>query len=158
MRKLIVAFIGLLIIFLIVIFIVYNINEDIKAIKSAKVEIKDVGVDEIALLKGYIKLGIKIKIINDEEREIKDLTGNLNVYILDVKIGEINFEKVSVPPKAFKYINASINLYYNEIAESVIEAVKHLKFSMSIKGKIVGKVFFGLIEYEKPVEAYYSYG
>ncbi len=136
-------------------FILYNINEDIKAIKNIKIEINSVRIEEISLK--CIKLNISIKLINNESRGIKDLNGDLNVFILNVFISNISFGRVNIPAKAFKNVSVFVYLYYGEIAGSIIETIKKMEFYICLKGKIDGKIFFGLIKYEKPVEIYYEY-
>ncbi|HEC76779.1 MAG TPA: hypothetical protein ENI33_05935 [Thermoplasmatales archaeon] len=134
--------------------ITFNVYEEVKAIKNAKIEIYDVKVEKLI---PNIVLNLSIKIINGENRGIDDLTGNFNIYIINFSIGELKFHETDIPPHSFTNINVMLTLYYNEIAKSIIYAIEKMDFKLSLKGNVRGKIFFGLLSYKNPVEASYQY-
>lgn len=136
----------------IIIFISYNAYADIKAIKNSKIEIYGVKIEKLL---PYIVLNIGMKIINNESRDIKELEGHFEIFILNISIGKMKFGKINVAPYSSKKLNVSLVIYYDKVAESIIEIIKQLNFNMTIKGKVEGKILFGLIKYEKPFEAVY---
>ncbi|HEC82699.1 MAG TPA: hypothetical protein ENI53_02305 [Thermoplasmatales archaeon] len=144
----------MIITFAILIAITFNIYEEVNAIKNAKLEIYDVRVEKLI---PNILLNLSIKIINDENKGIDDLTGNFNIYIINFSIGELKFHETDIPPHSFRNINVMLTLYYNEIAKSIIYAIEKMDFKLSLKGNVKGKIFFGLLSYENPVETSYQY-
>ena len=139
----------------IITFIFYNAYADINAIKNSKIEIYGVKIEKIL---PYIVLNIGMKIINNESRNIKELEGHFEIFILNISIGKMKFGKINVVPYSSKKLNISLIIYYDKVAESIIEIINQLNFNMTIKGKVRGKILFGLIEYEKPFEAIYRIG
>ncbi len=135
-----------------IIFAVLSVNTymEVKAIKNVKIEIYDVEVEKIW---PNIVINISMRLYNNESKEIKGLEGDFDIYILNVSTGRIKFEKVNIKAKSYSNVNTPLILYYEQIAKSIVEAIKNFDFSLSIKGKVEGKIFFGLIKYEKPVEA-----
>ncbi len=135
-----------------IIFAALSVNTymEVKAIKNVKIEIYDVKVEKIW---PNIVINISMRLYNNESKEIKGLKGDFDIYILNVSTGRIKFEKVDIKAKSYSNVNTPLILYYEQIAKSIIEAIKSFDFSLSIKGKVEGKIFFGLIKYEKPVEA-----
>jgi len=135
-----------------IIFAVLSVNTymEVKAIKNVKIEIYDVEVEKIW---PNIVINISMRLYNNESKEIKGLEGDFDIYILNVSTGRIKFEKVDIKAKSYSNVNTPLILYYEQIAKSIVEAIKNFDFSLSIKGKVEGKIFFGLIKYEKPVEA-----
>jgi hypothetical protein len=127
-----------------------NTYMEVKAIKNVKIEIYDVEVEKIW---PNIVINISMRLYNNESKEIKSLQGDFDIYILNVSTGRIRFEKINIEAKSYSDLDTPLILYYGQIAKSIIEAIKSFDFSLSIKGKIEGKIFFGLIKYEKPVEA-----
>jgi len=138
----------------ILISITFNVYKEVKAIKNAKIEIYDVKVERLL---PNILLNLSMKIINDENREINELKGNFEIYIINFSVGKIKFNKTDIPPHSFKNITILLTLYYNEIAKSIIYAIEKMAFKLSIKGNVEGKIFFGMLNYETPVEASYQY-
>lgn len=136
-------------------FILYYINEDIKAIKNAKLEIYDAKVKDFSIIHAYILLNLSMIIINNESHGINDLEGNFDIYILNVSIGKIGFDKIDVPPHSSKNLSMEIKIFYEELAKSILEALKQLNIKITLKGYIKGKIFFSLLEYKKPIEATY---
>ena len=135
-----------------IIFAVFSVNTymEVKAIKNVKIEIYDVEVEKIW---PNIVINISMRLYNNESKEIKGLEGDFDIYILNVSTGRIKFEKVNIKAKSYSNVNTPLILYYEQIAKSIVEAIKNFDFNLSIKGKVEGKIFFGLIKYEKPVEA-----
>ncbi len=135
-----------------IIFAVLSVNTymEVKAIKNVKIEIYDVEVEKIW---PNIVINISMRLYNNESKEIKGLEGDFDIYILNVSTGRIKFEKVDIKAKSYSNVNTPLILYYEQIAKSIVEAIKNFDFNLSIKGKVEGKIFFGLIKYEKPVEA-----
>jgi len=135
-----------------IIFAVLSVNTymEVKAIKNVKIEIYDVEVEKIW---PNIVINISMRLYNNESKEIKGLEGDFDIYILNVSTGRIKFEKVNIKAKSYSNVNTPLILYYEQIAKSIVEAIKNFDFNLSIKGKVEGKIFFGLIKYEKPVEA-----
>jgi len=148
-RKLIVV-IAIIVIFIL---IFANVYLEVKAIRSIKIEIHDVKVKQIA---PSILLDIKVRVYNQEARKIDDLKGDFEIYILNVSTGEIEFGEVDIPPHSYKNVSMPLVLRYRDIAEGVVEAIKKMDFNVSIKGSVEGRVFFGLLKYEEPVEAKWS--
>lgn len=142
---------------LILIALIYNVGLEIRAIKNAKVEIYDAKLGKINLIHRYVTLNLSIKIINDEKKRIEDLQGKFNIYILNVSIGEMNFSKIDIPSYSSRDVSMRIKIYFDKVAESIVEAIKKLNFKITLKGYIKGKIFFSLIDYKQNVEASYQY-
>ncbi len=150
MNKKLAAAIAIIAFFLI---IFANVYMEVKAIRSIKIEIYDVKVKRVAV---DMLIEIRVRIYNNEGRKINDLEGNFEIYVLNVSIGDIKFNRVDIPPHGYRNVSMPLVLRYKDIAISVVEALKRMEFNLSIKGSVEGRVFFGLLKYEEPVEAKWS--
>ena len=149
--------VAILVLALILLAIIHNVGLEIKAIKNTKVEIYDAKLGKINLIHGYVTLNLSIKIINNERKKIEDLEGKFNIHIINISIGEMNFSKIDIPGYSSRSVSMRIKIYFDKVAESIIEAIKEMKFKIILKGYIKGKVFFSLIDYKQKVEASYQY-
>jgi len=128
----------------------YNVYSEIEAIKSVVIEINETELNDITF--SYISLKIGIKIVNEGAKGIDDLEGNFTISILNTSIGRIHFGKIDIKPCSSTNSSFYMFLYYDKIADSIIEVLKEWKFSISAKGFIKGKIFFGLISYKRNIE------
>lgn len=134
-------------------FILMVIYVDVRAIKNSVIEIHDVKVNEITST--HLTLRVYMVIINEESREIKDLEGEFEIFILNTSIGKMYFNKVNVPPHSSKDMNLSLLLYYDKVGKSIIDVIMQLNFKLCVKGEVRGRILFGMLKYKKPVEIVY---
>ncbi len=128
----------------------YTFYSDVRALERIKVEIKDVTIRQIL---PDMVLGISIKFINEEGREIRNMGGDIDVYILDKWVGKLNFSGVNIDGHSYQEIEIPLTLYYEHLTKSIVQAINEMNFNLSIKGIIKGKVLFGLVDYKVPVMA-----
>ena len=142
-------FIGAIII-LSILFFTYNVYEDEKAIRNAKIEITDASIQDINFQ--YVTIKISLKIINNESRKI-ELEGKFEIYILNLSFGYAKLNKINVPKHSYYETEFPIKIRYADLAKGILNAIKEGNFNVYIKGKINGKIFFGLITYSQNIEA-----
>ena len=136
-------------IFLAIILATYEINAEENAIRNAKIEIT--GIDFGRFTEKYMEINIHLNIINNESREIK-IEGKFHVFILNVSIGDAKM-KASVESHSSQQLIIPLRLYYDKVAEGIVNSIKSGNFNLTLKGKITGKVFFGLLTYSQNIEA-----
>ncbi len=128
----------------------YNVYSEIKAIDGIIIEINDFRIEEMTF--SYILLDVDMKIVNSGGKSIHDLEGNFSILILNTSIGYISFDKIDISPNSSTNSSFSIYLYYDKVANSIIEVLEEQSFSISAKGIIKGKILFGLLNYERNIE------
>ncbi len=136
-------------IFLAIILATYEINAEENAIRNAKIEIT--GIDFGRFTEKYMEINIHLNIINNESREIK-IEGKFHVFILNVSVGDAKM-KASVESHSSQQLIIPLRLYYDKVAEGIVDSIKSGNFNLTLKGKITGKVFFGLLTYSQNIEA-----
>ncbi|KAA0007433.1 MAG: hypothetical protein FE045_00060 [Thermoplasmata archaeon] len=136
-------------IFLAIILATYEINAEENAIRNAKIEIT--GIDFGRFTEKYMEINIHLNIINNESREIK-IEGKFHVFILNVSVGDAKM-KASVESHSSQQLIIPLRLYYDKVAEGIVNSIKSGNFNLTLKGKITGKVFFGLLTYSQNIEA-----
>ena len=131
--------------------IMYEIEEETKAIRNIKIEINDATIENIGVR--YITIGINVSIINGESRDIKNMKGNFEIYILNVSFGSAKLDEASIKSHSSFTTRIPLKIYYHNLTEGILNAIKEGNFDIKMKGKITGKIFFGLLEYSQNVEA-----
>ena len=127
-----------------------NVWFEVNAIKTADVEIFDVRVERLF---PSVVLDVSVRVMNEENRRINELEGYFDIRVLNVSIGDMHFDKVSIDARSYEDIEVTLTVEYDQVAKSVIEALSTLEFTISIKGMLTGKIFFGLWKYENLVSA-----
>ena len=137
------------VLFLALLLTAYEINAEENAIRNAKIEIT--GIDFGRFTEKYMEINIHLNIINNESREIK-IEGKFHVFILNVSVGDAKM-KASVESHSSQQLIIPLRLYYDKVAEGIVNSIKSGNFNLTLKGKITGKVFFGLLTYSQNIEA-----
>ena len=146
MKKLIALIVSIAIL---VSFIVYDINADVNAIKNIKLKINGAWIGKITF--EYIVINVSTEFINNESRNIKGLNGNFVIYILNNSVGNAKFEKINIEKHSFYETNFSIKIYYKDIAIGIINAIEEGNYNLCIKGRVTGKIFFGIFRYSQNI-------
>ena len=136
---------------ILILFIIYDINADVNAIRNIKLKINGVWISEITF--EYVVINVSTEFINNESRNVKELNGNFIIYILNNSVGNAKFEKINIAKHSFHETNFLIKVYYKDAARGIINAIKEGNYNLCIKGKITGKIFFGMFEYSQNIEA-----
>ena len=145
MRKYIAIFMALVLFFS----IIYEINAEENAIKNAKIEITRVDFGEITW--EYLEINIHLRIINNESRGI-NIEGKFHVFILNVSIGDAKM-KANVEAHSSQELIIPFRVYYDKVAEGIVNSIKSRSFNLTLKGKITGKILFGLFLFSQHIEA-----
>ena len=136
---------------LLISFIVYDVNADANAIRNVRLKINGAWISKITF--EYAIINVSAEFINNESRSIKELNGNFIIYILNNSVGNAKFEKINIAKHSFHEANFSIKVYYKNVARGIINAIKEGNYDLCIKGKITGKIFFGVFKYSQNIEA-----
>jgi len=133
------------------IFSIYEIYMEEEAIRNLKMEINDAKITHITF--EYVELKIYVKFINDEKRDINEMRGNFKIFILNSYVGDAHLKDINIKSGSSYNATIPLRIYYEGLTEGIINAIKEGKISLTIKGKITGRIFFGLIEYSQNIEA-----
>ncbi len=144
-------FIGVAVVSIILILSIYEINAEENAIRNAKIEILGIQIEEITLQ--YVKIKINISIVNNGSRDINELQGDFQIFILNISFGEAHLSKASVKAHSFYLTGIPLKIYYKGLAHGIANAIMEGRINVAIKGKITGKIFFGLLSYSQNIEA-----
>ena len=152
MRK----FIAIIIIFIILILstiglIFINYKSDIDAINSLNVNLMNVEkpldiITDITVTS--FKLNFDVEINNPSDRDVIDLSTDFKIYIEDNYVGEGNFSDVDVPNNSNISNNVIVTIYYDGLADAVVNIIKNIinneEFKLEIKGTLYAKALFGM--------------
>jgi len=146
MRKIISIFISIIVAISVLSIIFINYRSDIDAINNLNVNINDVSIKNINSI--FFKLNFDINIINPSDRDITDLSTDFNIYIEDNYVGEGNFSNVDIPNNSNKSKDVIITVYYDGLADAVVDVIKKIinegEFDLKIIGTVYAKALFGL--------------
>ena len=130
--------------------LLFNVSMEVRAIKGVKVEIYDVHVEHLL---PDIVLTVGTKIINDEHRKVRGLSGNFTILVSNTSVGIMGFDAIDIGATSYETVRVMLTISYSQVAQSLIEAITAMQFTVAITGSVTGKIFFGLMNYEQPVEA-----
>ena len=139
------------VLFLALLLTAYEINAEENAIRNARIEILGTQIEEITLQ--YVKIKINISIINNGSRSINGLQGDFKIFILNISFGEAHLSKASIKAHSYYITSIPLKIYYKELAQGIVNAIMEGKINVLIKGRITGKIFFGLLSYSQNIEA-----
>ena len=159
MRKTISIFISIIIAISVLSIIFINYRSDIDAINNLKVNLNDVSINNINSIS--FKLNFDIVIINPSDRDIIDLSTDFKIYIEDNYVGEGNFSNVNIPHNSNKSKDVVITVYYDGLAEAVVDVIKKIinegEFDLKIIGTVYAKALFGFSIMEQNYTAAKTY-
>lgn len=130
--------------------LLFNVSMEVRAIKGVKVEIYDVRVERLL---PDIVLTVGTKIINDEHRKVRGLSGNFTILVSNTSVGIMGFDAIDIGATSHETVRVMLTISYSQVAQSLIEAITAMQFTVTITGSVTGKIFFGFMNYEQPVEA-----
>ena len=128
----------------------YEINAEEDAIRNIKFEINGVEITEATFEYAIIK--IHVKFINNGSRDVKNMKGSFKIYILNASFGDAYLKDINVGSHSSYNASIPLKIYYKGLAHGIINAIREGKIEVSIKGKIEGKIFFGLINYSQNIQ------
>ena len=160
MRKTIITIFILILIIITSLGLIYiNYRSDIEAINSINVNLNDVDINDITFTS--FKLNFNIEIKNPSDRDIVDLSTDFKIYIEDNYVGEGNFSNVNIPKKSDINKDLIVKVYYDGLADAVVDIIKNIinegEFILKIKGKIYAKALFGISKIEQDYIAQKTY-
>ena len=133
----------------------YTYYADVNAIRNTKVTITDIILQELQLT--YCKLKLFININNLADRDISDISAKFDVNIANNYVGFGSFSKISVPSKSVREIEATLTIYYLDVASAVVEVIKNGKFDVTVEGEINASVLLNLISVSQGFKASHTY-
>jgi len=136
-------------------FFSYTYYSDVSAVSKINITIEKTSVEEISLT--YSKLKITIDINNPSQRDISIQKANFKIYISGVYIGDGIVSKINVPAESNKEKDVTITVYYENVANAVVEAIKKFVFDLSIEGKADVNILFGLLTFSEDFKASRSF-
>jgi len=130
--------------------LLFNVSMEVRAIKGIKVEIYDVRVEHML---PTIAITLNTRIINDEHRNVKGLSGNFTILLSNTSVGTMGFAAVDIGALSYETVEVKLTISYSQVAQSLIDAIAAMQFAITITGSVTGNIFFGLMTYRQPMEA-----
>ena len=138
-------------------FLIFNYNNSVSAINNVEVIVRDVTIIEAKLTQCQLKLIVNIS--NPTDVQLSDITSNFDIYLSGDYIGEGKFSKITIPPHSYRWKDIMITIYYEGLADAVIDIIGDLisgkKVTLTIEGTINATTFFGIIPISKDFKSDY---
>lgn len=158
-KKLVTTIIIITAILFILVFLGYNYNADLTAIRSINVNLDDIILQDVKFTS--FKLKFNVNFSNPTNQYISNLNSNFNIYIADNYIGKGNFSNISIPAQSKCFKDISVIIYYAGLADAAVDIIKNVinneKFDLTIEGKIRGNALFGLTMISQNYKAIKTY-
>ena len=133
----------------------YVYYADVTAAEKVELNIEDVSIPEIRFT--YCKLKFTLNISNPTNHKISSLSLSFSIYLANISIGNGSMKDISIHAYSSIKKNMVITIYYANLVEGAISAIKNEKFLLTLEGKSKVDVLFGLTEVSKNFKISYEY-
>ena len=134
------------IIILLLAFFAYTFVADSQAIHQVYVEIDDISEISPKITSATIKFTINVT--NPTTRTINDLSSTFDIFIDENYIGSGSFDQLSIPKQSNIFHPVTVKVYYDGLADSVVDIIKNWvndeDTKLIIKGTMESSIVFGL--------------
>lgn len=134
--------------FILIAFLGYTYYSDASAIQQIRAEID--GIEDIDRTFTSATLTFTMNITNPTSKHIRDLSSTFDIFIESNYIGIGSFSDISIEPLTTTYKPMTVKVYYNSLADAVVDIIENLvqgeETKLTIKGTISASVLFGFAE------------
>ena len=145
----------IIVLILLVATIGYTYYADITAIEKMEFNVDYVTIPEIGFT--YFKLNFVLNISNPTNYKVSSLSIAFNIYIANISFGDGIVSNISLHAQSSVKRNMELTIGYAGLVEGVIDAIKKGRFVLSVKGKGMAEVVWGLTKASRNFEIKYMY-
>ena len=133
----------------------YAYYADVTALEKMEFIVNDVSFPELGF--NYCKLKFILNISNPTNYRISSLSISFTIYLANNSIGDGSMEDISIHAHSSIEKDMVITIYYMDVVEGVIDAIRNGNFLLTIKGTSTADVLFGLTTASRNFEISYTY-
>ena len=133
----------------------YTYHANVTAIEKMEFSVNDVSIPEIGFT--YCKLKFILNISNPSHYKISSLSISFIIYLANSSIGNGSMQDISIHAHSSIKKDMIVTIYYANVVEGVINAIKNRKFLLMIEGKGEADILFGLTKASKNFKISYAY-
>jgi LEA14-like dessication related protein len=133
----------------------YTFYADVTAIERMKFNVDYVSIPEIGFT--YFKLNFVLNISNPSNNKISSLSVKSNIYITNISVGNGSISDISLHAHSSVKRNMELTISYAGVMEGVVDAIKKGRFILTVKGKGMAEVMWGLTKASRTFEIAYMY-
>ncbi len=145
----------IIILIVVVLALGYIYHADLVAVEKVEYDIQDVSIPEIGLT--YCNLVFILNISNPSPHKVSSLSISFTIYLANESIGKGFVNNISIHAHSSIKKEMMVKIYYANVVSGVINAIKNGKFLLTLDGKGVASIFFGLVKASRNFKISYEY-